>query len=370
MSGEIAAAFVRALGAAAARRMSVVEAARRLGLEGYVRRHAGPDLPAITEDASARRLAGRLYESLLLEAAGEASAVFTARGIPHFVAKGVAFLGVLYQPGDREVADIDLWVPPDQESRARRALSDVGFVEAGAQRQGGPDGLRPGRVFERGEGTGLTAVSVDLHWAVESVTRIIPRSAGGLPPEVWRRLEQRGGFPVPAPADHAALLVHHLVHHDLLHVRGLLDLALLWGERACPRELFEPAARQLGVWRAARFMAELLRRELGITGAASVPPPPRGVRAAALAWRMTLSAWLTLALAAPEVDYREMTLRRLLRRALLLDRGGDVVGLLADGVWPPEAHVRWRWPETGSAASARWHHARHLLRKLAGRALP
>lgn len=368
MTDEIGRAFIAGLSAAAGNE-SVMAAARRLGIEGYVRRHTDADAPAAGDGASGRRLAGRLYDSLLLEAAREVSTALSARGIRHFVAKGVALLGVLYKPGDREIADIDLWVPQDTASQARRALADAGFTEAAPERQGGPDGLRPGRVFERGDGNALTGVAVDLHWAVESVARIIPRSAGGLPPEVWQRLDESGSFPVPAPADHAALLVHHLVHHDLLHVRGLLDLALLWSARSCPREVFEPTARHLGVWRAARFIAELLRRDLRVTGAASVPSPPRGVRASRLAPTMTLTAWLTMALAAPEVDYREMTLRRLLRRAMLLDRARDIPGLLADGVWPPEVHVRWRWPAASSAASARWCHVRHLARKLGGRAL-
>jgi hypothetical protein len=377
------------------------QAARRLGIEGFIRRSTEGDLgeapapsdrgpqvpvqaqppnpggarkPARAADHSARivgtALASRLYETTLLEAAAQVSAALAKRGIPHFVAKGVSFLGVLYEPGDREVADVDLWVKSDGVGAAHDALADLGFTEAAARQQGGPAGLRPGRLFVNGGSpTALTAVAVDLHWVLEPLNRIIPRPGPPLPEEVWSSLDRSGPFPVPDASHHVALLIHHLAHHDLLHVRGLLDLALLWRRGPIARDRFERTARHLGVWRLARVIAQMLVRDLGVSPAAEIPAPPRDWRGRRLARLLALNAWLTLALRAPEVEHYEITVGRLARRYLMLDRARDAIGLVSDAIWPPAAHVRWRWPESSGMLSARWQHTRHALGKLSRSAI-
>ncbi len=60
-----------------------------------------------------------------------------------------------------------------------------------------------------------------------------------------------------------------------------------------------------------------------------------------------------------------ITLRRMRRRLLLLDRVVDARLLVADVVLPPREHLRWRWPGEPSAGAA-W---RRHLQQVAGKAL-
>ena len=358
MSPDPAARFVQAMVSAAGDESGAVAMARGFGLGGFVARHLGVEHLAVR----AERLALRLHNTLLREVAAEASNALSACDVPHFVGKGVAFIGDLYQPGDREAADLDLWIHPDAVAPACDALRVLGYREAPGDLQSGPASLRPGALWYRGATASLDAVSVDLHWGMVPVTRILPRVGAPLPADVWQCLDRSGPFPVPDPGHHAALLIHHLVHHDLLHIRGLLDLALLW-HRGLETDRLVQLARHLNIWRAARAIRVTLARDLAVRNA-ELPAPPADWRGRRLADLVCLDGWLTCVAQAPDRDRAEMTPRRLVRRAMLLDRARDIPGLLADAVWPPAEHLRWRWPRARTLAAARWQHARQVLGKL------
>jgi len=357
VSGDAAAALINTLIAVAGDEDRAIAMSRAFGFSGFVTRRLG------VQDAGvkAERLALGFSGAVLREAGVEASVALSTRGVPHFVGKGVAFMPGLYQPGDRQLADLDLWVHQDAVPPAREALVSLGYTEGQGGLQSGPASLRPGSWWFRDAPSPVESVSLDLHWGVEPVTRVLPRVGLNLPEEVWECLDGRGPFPVPDPAHHAALLIHHLVHHDLLHIRGLLDLVLLW-QRGLARERLVGLTQYLGVWRAARAIGTTLARELAL-GDAALGAPAGDWRGRRLARLVRLDRWLNWAARAQEREYVEMTPRRLVRRMILLDRARDVPRLLADVVWPPADHLRWRWPAAGTIAAARWQHARHVLKK-------
>ncbi|HKB55213.1 MAG TPA: hypothetical protein VKD22_14550, partial [Ramlibacter sp.] len=191
-----------------------------------------------------------------------------------------------------------------------------------------------------------------------------PEEVVTLPSAVWASVEMEQRLPVLPDEYHAALVLHHLVRHDLLHVRGLLDLALLW--EALPRtggaKLTE-MARRLGVERA-----------LGVIGRAVVNDlmvfPLRGLRIGASDWRgkmalrqLRLADWLAWAAKHVDDTRRHVTVSRSLawRRYLLADapRTGQLLGELFR---PSREYLRWRWPEAQSDSQAWRMHLGAALR--------
>ncbi len=339
-----------------------LELARHCGIGGYVARHRGQG------DASRdESLARRFHERLMLDAATELSAALTSRGVPHFFVRGIALVGTVYAPGDREMADLDLFVRSEAVLRARETLADLGYSELPAEEQDGPAALRSKVSLAREPGpSAVEAVAVDLHWAVEPVNRLLPRPGTALPASVWDGVQLGATLPAPAPAHHAALLVHHLVHHDLLHVRGVLDLALLRHDSwTSDGAAYEDVAGRLGVLRAARFLHAVLIRAFGYAPVPGVELAPRDWRGRQLERALALDRWLVWAGSAAEGEHVTITLRRMRRRLLLLDRVVDARLLVADVVLPPREHLRWRWPGEPSAGAA-W---RRHLQQVAGKAL-
>jgi hypothetical protein len=335
--------------------------ARRLGIGGYVGRHRSPTGPDRDE-----HLARRLREGLLREAAAEISTALTSRAVPHFFARGVALAGTVYAPGDREMADLDLFVSPQAAPAAREILAELAYAVLPPEEQSGPAALRSKVNLSREVESAMEAVALDLHWGFEPVNRLLPRPGTPVPQAMWHAVRPGPPLSVPAPAHHAALLVHHLVHHDLLHVRALLDLALLRCDRwTTDGEAYEEVARSLGVLRVARAVHEVLMRDFGFEPVAGVRVAPRDRRGRRLQQALALDRWLTWAGAAGGAEHVEITSRRLRRRVLLLDRVTDVRLLLADALVPPREHLRWRWPDTRSDVAA-W---RRHLRQVAGKAL-
>jgi hypothetical protein len=177
-----------------------------------------------------------------------------------------------------------------------------------------------------------------------------------LPARCWRDVTRRDGLRVPAPAHHAALLVHHLVQTDLAHVRGVLDLALLLGEM--PAEAggeYLGAARELGVETVAREIAALVARDLGV----SHPVAARTGRLSPS--RLSLDHWLAQVARTPPHDEALVTRRRIATRIRLLGWRA-APALLADVLLPPRSWLEWRWPGR-NVGRGLFAHYRQILRK-------
>ncbi len=337
--------------------------ANRLGIGRFVRFRSGRKLADGSPDGE-RILVG-LEQSFVRDAAEELSAALARRGIHHFFVKGMAIADRHYATGEREMADIDVHVKPAARDVARATLAELGYFIPPDEEQSGPEALRSGLFAGRYSGSSpLEHVGVDLAWGVDPVDRLLPRPDRPVPQEVWDSLDLSGPLPVPADAHHVALLVHHLVHHDMLHFRGLVDLALLWPNVARESSAkIESVAKQLGVWRATRLMAVVLQRELGVR---VYPPGPvpndwRGRRALRMLEPVTWCIWASNA---TDAEFVEVNKRRIRRRLLLIDTLLDSPGLVADALLPPSVYLEWRWPGAKSAIEARWLHLLRVVGKL------
>jgi len=371
VSEGIQAAFIDALCRVAVQlgrdaRAGGLELARRFGLEGLAVRHGlgDPDDDRLRGAARARRF----YEEVLLEAAHDVSAALAAAEVPHAFVRGATLIGSCYHPGDRELADLDVHLVPAHARTALDVLQTEGLLPLPLAQQSGPPALRPGLVLERAApGTELTTVTVDLHWGFEAVERLLPRSGPDLPPDWLERLETANGLPCPTDEDHLAILVHHVVHHDLLHVRGLLDFALLVDRvGGAGGARFVAAAEALGVGRAARHIHAIAVRDLGAEPLPRAIPPARSRRDRRAAALVGLDAWLAIAAEANLREAAEVTRRRVRRRSVLADGRMTWARLAVDALWPPADFLRWRWPGMAWPA-ARLRHLGRAARKLLAR---
>jgi len=319
----------------------VPEVLVRLGLPGLAR----------PLDPAAHRL-HQLYDTLAAEEARRVGGRLDAAGVEHFFAKGIALLGTVYRPGDRVISDLDLYVAGAARGPAVECLATLGYAPLPDADQSGPPALRSSLALTRAPGNEPEAITVDLHWAVDPVHRLLPRGDRPIPPRFWRGAECRDGLRVPAPEHHAALLVHHLVHTDLAHARGLLDVALLFaGLPADAGAEYRAAAEDLGVGAFAGAAAELMSRELGVHRPA----------AAGGTCPFTLDRWLTrVARTHPDDDAR-ITRRRIATRIRVVGWRA-APALLADVVAPPAAFLAWRWPGR-SAGGALARHYGQILKK-------
>jgi hypothetical protein len=339
-----------------------VRLASAFGIRGYVSRQAGTDdLPdGVT-------LLTRFIERNLVDAAIEMSLEFTRSQIAHFFVKGIALVNRVYQSGDREMADIDVHVSPCSRAAALDVLRRLGYELLHDVEQGAPETMRSGVALARGTiGSGVDHVAVDLRWGLDPVDRLLPRNDTPVPNSVWRSLDLSGPIPVPSDAQHATLIVHHLVHHDMLHLRGLLDLCLLWERlESDAGGSMEALARELRVLRALRLLAHVLAQRFGLAspGVAACPADIRGRRALRM---MEPVAWCTWAARAPEAEFVEVTASRIARRVVLADNLRSVATLVEDAILPPEAYLRWRWPSTRSLAAARLKHFGRVIGKSVG----
>ena len=364
----------------AARRRSVLETAARsagkvddlsgIGLAdrfgiGRLVRFRTEERPSENTFDGERILSG-LAHTLLMEAAEELTIALTKRDIPHFFVKGIALAGRLYEPGEREMSDIDLHVHPHAKPTALETLKELGYHIPPDEEQSGPaelcSGVFAGRYTESSQ---LEHVSLDLAWGLDPVVRLLPRPDFAIPDDVWNSVNRTGKIPVPRDSHHLVLLVHHLVHHDMLHFRGLVDLALLWPQvREEEKMAVEHLAADLGVLRATRFLSAMLGSDLGVTVPCAWSPPDdwRGRRARKM---LEPTVWCEWALQAGDAEFVEINIRRIRRRLLLLDRLRDIPGLFADAIFPPREYLKWRWPQSGNTIGAWWLHAKRVAAKLA-----
>lgn len=343
---------------------AAIRLARRLGIGGFFRnRIAGSSRESLD---SAERTLRALRESLVKEAAEELSHTLTARDVPHFFFKGVAVADRFYASGEREMDDIDVHVRPSARDAVRETLVELGYEIPPDEQQEGPASLRSGIVAYRRVGaSNIEHVSVDVAWGLDPVDRLLPRPDRAVPEEVWNRLDLTGSLPVPNDAHHVVLIVHHLVHHDMLHLRGLVDLALIWpGIPGALVDEMDLLAKRLGVLRALRLVAAVLQSELGVIVAASSPPPDDW-RSRRLRRMLNPDAWCTWASNAAANEFVEINASRIRRRMLLLDDLRAAPGLAMDAILPPREYLRWRWPEARSIPHALAHHLMRVAGKLA-----
>ncbi len=356
--------FYQALGRAAERLQlreddPALELAGRLGIRRFIQRHASGD--SDFQESSWVDHGVRLRKEVR-----ELSGALEDSGVRHFFFKGIGLVGELYRVDDRRFDDMDVVIDPTDRSAALAIFHARGFAELGDRNQWRAGTERPGITMSRDDpttGEPDTAALLDVHWGLEPVSMILPEGEITLPPTVWEGVEVRHRVSVPVNEHHAALVLHHLVRHDLLHVRGFLDFALLW--EAMPQdgggELSNLAA-WLGVSRALGVIARVMVDDLHLFPLRGVRLGPWDWRGRAILRRARLADVLVRAARHAGASSRHVTVTRSLawHRYLLADaaRGRRLLGeLLA----PPKEYLRWRWPEARSNAGA-WR--RHVVAAL------
>jgi hypothetical protein len=323
-----------------------LELAGRFGVRRFIERHVSPD--AELQPSPWLHHAARLRKE-----ARVLSRALTDGGVRHCFFKGIALLGRFYRIDERQLADIDLLIDHADRVKALLVLHAQGYGELGNRTAWGPATGRPGVTMARAD-RDVAAVDMDLlldlHWGLESPGTVLPDEEILLPPAVWARVGHEHGLPVLPDEYHAALVLHHLVRHDLLHVRGLLDFALLW--EAVPRDAGQELtdlARVLGVERALRVVGRVMVDDLRLYPLRGVQLGPRDWRDRAALRHLRLEDWLIRAARHGNAGPGHVTVTRSLawRRFLLADapRGGR---LLRELMAPPRTYLRWRWPHVPS----------------------
>jgi hypothetical protein len=338
-----------------------LELAGRFGVRRFFERQATGDRDLSDNDWLDRG-------AQLRKEARDLSAALQRAGVPHFFFKGIALLGRFYHLDDRRLDDVDLMVRFEQRNTALAVLHAHGYADLTGAGVWGPASRRPGATMYRVDpATGdrdTRLPLMDVHWGLEPVTPVLPEGGITLPAAVWAAVQLDQRLPVLPDEYHAALVLHHLVRHDLLHVRGLLDLALLW--EALPRTAgtkLTGLARQLGVARALSLIGRAVVDDLMLF-------PLRGLRIGAHDWRgraalrgMRVTDWLVWAARHVADTRRHVTVTRSLawRRYLLADspRRGQLMGELFR---PPREYMRWRWPDAKSDSQAWRMHLAAALR--------
>lgn len=328
--------------------------AARLGMAGLV-----PTLGLADPRDTARRLHEGLEYTVQREVAREISGALGAAGVRHCVYKGHA-LAHAYAPGTRSAVDVDLLVAEEDVTAALAVLAGRGLHPATEAWAAAAPALRRGVELVR---PGAAPVHVDLAWALAAVHRLISdRRHADLTP-VWARIVTREGIAVPADGVHYALVVHHLVHHDLQHARGVVDALLLWaGMDADEAATAAACARRWGVARVAGGFSRAFAARWGPLG----PLLPGGTR---LSRALDPARLWRLADRSPARAAAEITPARAWRRLGLLDRRRDAWRLARDIVMPPAAYLAWRWPDAGGYGRRWMRHAARTLRKLVGSVL-
>jgi hypothetical protein len=335
-----------------------LELAGRFGVRRFVERHVTsgdglPPSPWLVQGARFRKEARHVSRAL------------TDAGVRHCFFKGIVLIGRFYRIDERQLADIDLLVDVADQSRALAVLHRAGYAELGNRRAWAPAARRPGATLHRNDPFAEDRVDdllLDLHWGLESLVSLLSDEEIVLPPAVWERVAHEQGLPVLPDEYHAALVLHHLVRHDLVHVRGLLDFALLW--EVLPQNAgqdLSDLARTLGVERALRVVGRVMVDQLHLY-------PLKGVRLGPKDWRdrlalrqLRLKPWLMWAARNATNGPRHVTVTRSLAwRRMLLSDAPHAGRMLRDLMAPPREYLRWRWPNIPSGAAWRRHLATAL----------
>jgi hypothetical protein len=333
-----------------------LELAGRFGVRRFVERHVSNDdglapSPWLEQGARLRKEARAVSRAL------------TGAGVHHCFFKGIALLGRFYRIDERQLADIDLIIDVADYSKAFAVLHGEGYAELGNRDRWAPAARRPGVTMHRAfssTGDNDPNLFLDLHWGLESVGTLLPDEEIVLPPSVWARVGTENGLPVLPDEHHAALVLHHLVRHDLLHVRGLLDFALLWEAlpQGAGQELTE-LARTLGVERGLRVVGRMMVDELHLYPLKGVKLGPRDWRDRLALRHLRLTPWLAWAARNATKGPRHVTLTRSLAwRRLQLADVPHPGRLFRDLMAPPREYLHWRWPGLPSDGAA-WR--RHMV---------
>jgi hypothetical protein len=337
-----------------------LELAGRFGVRRFIERHlAGGDAREAMDEPPKPGPWLERAARLRKEARAVSRALTEAR-IRHCFFKGIALLGRFYRLDERQLADIDLIVDLDHYNDALAAIHGLGYSELGGDGDWAPAARRPGVTLHQADlADDEEDVLIDLHWGLESLATVLPDEELLLPPTVWASVEQERGLPVLTDEYHAALVLHHLVHHDMLHIRGFLDFVLLW--QAIPNQggqMMTALARTLGVERALRVVGRVMVDELLLYPLRGVPLSPADWRGRASLRRWRLKPWMAWAArhVSGQASHVRLTRSLVWRRFLLAD-APQTGRLLRDLLAPPPEYLRWRWPDARSEGSA-WR--RHL----------
>jgi hypothetical protein len=302
----------------------------------------------------------KLYHTLLFESAVAVSRDLTAAGIKHFFVKGVALLNRVYQPGDRSMSDMDLYIQPQSRTRALDVLRRLGFRECPAADQAGPEELRTALALRRDSSSEIEEHVVDLHWSLDPVERLLPRRDRDVPEDIWENIADDRPVPAPKPEYHAAILAHHLVHTDLLHVRNVLDIAYEFASMPDDGgDEYLSICRELRIGRFAAALAKTMAVEFSIER-----PRAMGVgsvHTGQLERELSPERWLKLTARSHPHDDEAITVARIRRRLRFVDTGAAKT-LFQDLFFPPEAFLRWRWLGRG-LVQARMKHYLQLVKK-------
>ena len=334
----------------------VGELADELGIRGILNRLAPSRIPPASEG---ERVYSVLWDETLIEARVDLGRLLDQHSIPYVLFKEGALLGAQYTPGDVRMVDLDVLVPLRDSERVAAAFEAAGWSKCAAG--GGPPMLGgPGAVFARPlTGDAISWVDVDVHWRVAPVERLFPWRGEPLPDEVWLSAVLSDGAPVPRAGHHAALLVHHLVRHDLLHFRGVFDLLQLWPLLRVPEEshAFSSLAASLGVSRVAGWLCRVLETDFLLQPLA--PEAPQRPSSSAPDALRSVRSLIRLALDATDKDFGAVTVARARRRLRTVDHVARTsCALLVEALVPPDEYLRWRWP----GANAPMRRLRHLGR--------
>ncbi len=331
----------------------------RIGLPGLMSR-LGYGPPAVTEEGFLPLQ--QLYHTLLLEAAQEVTGKLSERSVQHFFVKGIALLNRFYEPGDRAMSDMDIYIARSELDEVLSVLNSIGYQKLPEPEQAGPPELRTAMALARSNSSEMERHVIDLHWSLDPVERLLPRRNRDVPERVWDQLDTSGQIPVPSFEHHAAMLTHHLVHTDLLHVRNLLDLAYLFDAMPIEAGLeYRATCKTLRIGQFATVLARIVAKEFGIERRNAIGKHPERLGHFE-SKHLTLENWLKLVARSHPHDDETITVRRIRRRLVLVDKGGAKT-LFQDLFFPPEEFLRWRWGKH-SAMGARFKHCQQLFRKM------
>jgi hypothetical protein len=153
-------------------------------------------------------------------------ATFAREGIPLTVLKGLATGRLVYDsPAERPIGDLDLLVPFDAMTRARRTLRQIGYESIG---WAGLDRVARWQHAFRSEMPMLCTrpdrygLVTELHWSLLEIPYYIQRINMA---EVWDDSAPMPGHDSIHVPDSATLLIHSAAHLALHHSR---ELRLIW----------------------------------------------------------------------------------------------------------------------------------------------
>jgi hypothetical protein len=274
---------------------------------------------------------------------------FEAGGVRSLLLKGPALARALYRAGElRGYSDVDLLVAPQDLHGARRALRELGCVNA-SEKSGVDDvaGVIHSETWlHPGEGVPWEPmVVIDLHRRLAGCDAPAQLAWDAL--EAWRTWIELEGARVPV-LDRAGLALHiatHAAQHGPLALKAMADL-----ERAIARWPTD-------VWRSAASLADELRAIAAF--AAGLRLSPAG---AALARELDLPSTEQLSW---EILHRQQRPRGTFHlRAWAEARGlRERTELLRRALLPTRQWLAWEYPGAGRSRPRLWAaYARHLLR--------